>query len=409
MKDHHKISRRRFLKDGSCLAMGTTTLFSTLVDLCKANTHDSYNMLVPRGASEYQQYADTRTVLAIPQTDLLPINPITPHGKTFGLHPNMSAIQQLFEDGNLAFIANVGTLVEPLLNEDDYRNKLRPQKLFSHPSQKEQWQTSIPINSTGIGWGGRTAELLSSMNDNPAISMNISLDGKNIFQSSNTLLEYSITRSGNGAKLVDPMFGGYSNRGILNMVRNQTSDDILGQSYQNILKETLSGQTKDALQAGEFFESTLAGVPPFQTPFSSTDISSDFSMVARTIAARDALGMSRQIFMVRLGGFDNHNNFGRTLTSNGNGSDHAWGGNAMVMGGAVNGKEVYGSYPDISSDIPLSVSRRGKLIPTTSCDEYFAELISWFGVSDGDIPYVLPNIGNFYSVGSTTPPLGFLL
>ena len=444
-------------------------MFSTLVHLFKANAlsvpgvfnndkkalvcfllgggNDSFNMLIPRGDAEYQQYADTRTDLAILQNELRPINPITPHGIEFGLHPNMGGVQQLFEDGNLAFLANVGTLVEPLLNEDDYRNKLRPQRLFSHSDQREQWQTSIPIDSSGLGWGGRTAEILSSMNENQAISMNISLEGKNIFQSSNTLLEYSISRDGNGAKLIDPMFSGNANEGYLNLIRNNTTDDILGQNYQNIFERTLAGQTTQSIEASAFFAQAIAAVPPFTTAFSDNNLSEEFSMIAKSIAARDMLGMSRQIFFVSQGGYDNHNSFinhsdrlleasnalsefyavlqelgvendvvtftisdfGRTLTSNGNGSDHAWGGNAMVMGGAVNGKEVYGSYPEISADIPLSVSSRGKLIPTTSCDEYFAELISWFGVSNGDIPYVLPNIGNFYSVGSTTPPIGFLL
>ncbi len=469
MKKRH-FSRRSFLKHSTCAAMSTTTIFSTLVHLCKANTlsvpgtltsgkkalvclllnggNDSYNMLIPRGTSEYQEYANTRSDLAIPQADLLPINPITPHSKQFGLNPSMGPVQQLFENEKLAFIANTGTLVEPIANADEYGTKQRPQRLYSHSDQKEQWQTSLPQDSSSLGWGGRTAELLSSMNENPTISMNISLEGKNIFQSSNSILEYSISNSGNGALLVDPLSTGYSNSGYLNLLRNSAADDMFAQSYQNIFKETIANLTANSIESSKFFEQAIGAVPPFTTPFSDTGISRDFQMVAKTLAARNTLGMSRQIFFVSHSGYDNHNNFarhsellgevsnalaefytvleelglendvvtfsisdfGRTLTSNGNGSDHAWGGHQMVMGGNVKGKEVYGSYPDLYVDgNPLSVSSRGKLIPTTSADEYFAELISWFGVSDGDIPFVLPNIGNFYSVGSTTPPIGFLL
>ncbi len=469
MKKRH-FSRRSFLKHSTCAAMSTTTIFSTLVHLCKANTlsmpgtltsgkkalvclllnggNDSFNMLIPRGNAEYQEYLATRTDLAIPQADILPLNPITPLGKEFGLNPSMGPVQQLFENEKLAFIANIGTLVEPIANSDEYGNKQRPQRLYSHSDQKEQWQTSLPQDSSSLGWGGRTAELLSSMNENPTISMNISLEGKNIFQSSNSILEYSISNSGNGALLVDPLSTGYNNSGYLNLLRDSAADDMFTQSYQNIFKETIANLTANSIESSKFFEQAIGAVPPFVTQFSDTGISRDFQMVAKTLAARNTLGMSRQIFFVSHSGYDNHNNFarhsellgevsnalsefyavleelgmendvvtfsisdfGRTLTSNGNGSDHAWGGHQMVMGGNVKGKEIYGNYPDLYVDgNPLSVSSRGKLIPTTSADEYFAELISWFGVSDGDIPFVLPNIGNFYSVGSTTPPIGFLL
>ncbi len=453
--------------------MGSSTLLSTLVNLCKANTlsvpgiinndykalvcilleggNDSFNMLIPKGsdanAPEYLEYVATRTDLAKPWNEILPLSPNTPQGKELGIPQTMPHVKQLFDDGNLAFLANIGTLAEPIANATEYANKERPQKLFSHSDQKEQWQTSIPVGSNSLGWGGRTAEILSEMNSNQQISMNISLGGKNIFQASNSILEYSISNEGNGAMLIDPV-AGYNNQGFLDLLRGAAVDNIVAESYQNVLEQTIADITKSSLESNEFFASAIANVPPFNTTFSELDLSEDLRMVAKTIAARTALGMNRQIFFVKIGGFDRHNDFaqndelmlevstalsefynvllemglendvttftisdfGRTLSSNGNGSDHAWGGNQMVMGGAVNGKDIYGAYPDLYIDgNPLSVSDRGKLIPTTSVDEYFAELVSWFGVSSGDIPYILPNISNFYSPGSTTPPIGFLL
>ena len=99
--------------------------------------------------------------------------------------------------------------------------------------------------------------------------------------------------------------------------------------------------------------------------------------------------------------------FGRTLTSNGNGSDHAWGGNVMVMGGAVKGGQIYGKYPSLALN---SVDDVGGaiMLPTISTDEYFVELSKWFGVANGDLSYVLPNIGNFYEVNSNDLPIGFM-
>jgi uncharacterized protein (DUF1501 family) len=169
-------------------------------------------------------------------------------------------------------------------------------------------------------------------------------------------------------------------------------------------------------------------------------------MIATTIAAREALGMRRQTFFVNTGGWDHHDevlvnqqnmlpvisqalsefqsameelgiadqvttftasDFGRTLSSNGRGSDHAWGGNHLVMGGAVAGGDMYGSYPSLYSGNPLDTGR-GRLIPTTSVDELFAELALWFGVPEPDLELVLPNVRRFYPAGSVTPPLGFM-
>ncbi len=468
------ISRRQFIGEASCAALGSTTLLSSVANLIMANKmigtslspppdykalvcillaggNDSFNMLVPRGASEYAQYAATRSDLALPQGDLLPINPITSDGKEYGAHPSMSGVQQMFEAGELAYMANIGTLIEPIANETEYRSGLKklPLGLFSHSDQIQQWQTSVPQSREAIGWGGRMADIVKTMNTNQGISMNISLSGRNVFQSGNTVLEYSIKNSGTGVEGIEPINIWMSESGFVNRMRTEAITDMATYTYANIFKETLGTLTNQSMESIEEFQNAIAGVEPFNTSFSDHYLSQNLNMTAKVIAARDTLGMNRQTFFMTFGGWDHHNevinnqqfmlgvvsaaikeffdalkeigmendvtlftisDFARTLTSNGRGSDHAWGGNSIVAGGAVKGQEIYGTFPELNvAGNPLIISSRGNLIPTTSADELFAELALWFGVSPNDLTTILPNIGNFYTPGSPSPPIGFLL
>ncbi len=466
------MKRRKFIGQAGCAAIGSTTLFSTLANLLMTNAlaadrfqfsgdykalvcillsggNDSFNMLVPRSTSAYDEYALTRSNLALSQGSLLPINPLTAGSADYGLHPQLSGIQSLFESEDLAFLANIGTLIEPIANETEYDSGLkdRPLGLYSHSDQVLQWQTSVPQSREAIGWGGKVADIMQSLNSYQGISMNISLAGRNVFQSGNTVLEYAIKNSGNGAEGIKPIQY-YDNEGFLNLIRNSAITDLMSQMYSNVFQQTFANQTADAIEAQQIFSAAIANVPDFSTPFSSHFLSRNMEMIAKVIAARNQLGMCRQTFFVDLGGWDNHDEvlnsqdylfgvvndamsefyavlqelgmendvttftaseFGRTLTSNGNGSDHAWGGQQMIMGGAVNGKEIYGTYPSLSlNGNDLNISPRGVLIPQMSTDEFFAELALWFGLSSTDLPLILPNIGNFYSPGSPDYPIGFL-
>lgn len=426
------------------------TDYKALVCVLLAGGNDSFNMLVPRGTGEYDEYAATRADLALPKASLLPLNPITYTEKLLGAHPSMGGVQQMFEAGKLAYVANVGTLVEPIPNATAYFNNTvqRPLGLYSHSDQIQQWQTSIPQSREAVGWGGRMADILQSQNVNQNISMNISLSGRNVFQSGNTVLEYSISNQGDGVQGIVPAVPTwYSNSGFLNRLRDDAIQDMASEIYANVFQQTLGGLTTQTLDTFEAFKDAVSTVQ-LNTVFSTHYLSQNMRMVARVIAAREALGMCRQTFFMTFGGWDHHNevienqeymlgvlstaisqlfsglqeigmedkvtlftisDFARTLTSNGNGSDHAWGGNAIVAGGAVNGKDIYGSFPDLYLDNnPLVVSQRGNLIPTTSTDEYFAELALWFGVSPNDLHLILPNIAQFYDVNSGVNPLGFL-
>ncbi len=469
MTDINK-SRRRFIGEASCAAVGSASLFSTLLNMRMTNTaaayaatqpqvggedykalvcvflaggNDSYNMLVPRGNQEYGQYQSIRSDLALAQDTLLPITPFDGgDGRDYGVHPSMPEVQQMFDQGNLAFVTNVGTLVEHT-NKSDFesgRSKI-PLGLFSHSDQIMQWQTSIPDQRNAIGWGGRTADLIHSLNDNQNISMNISLSGSNVFQSGRQTVEYSIDPE-QGSIGID----GYGGQDFFEQLRTAAIDSMLDIQYQNLFEQTFVNVTRGAIESNQQFGSAIGGTA-LQTQFADNEVSKSMNMVARTIAARQQLGMRRQTFFVMFDGWDHHDevinnqqmmlgivskalgefygamqelglennvttftssDFARTLTSNGKGSDHAWGGNQMVMGGAVRGGQIYGNYPELFEGNDLDLGR-GRLIPTMSVDEYFSELALWFGVSPADLDIVFPNIRRFYTPGSDTPqPVGFM-
>jgi len=459
-KYYNAISRRKFLGQASCAAIGSTTLLSTLLDLKKINAavassssmldgpykamvcimqsggNDSFNMLIPTGSTAYGHYDNTRSNLAIPLSDILPLN-----GTNHGLHPSMTGVQTLYNQNKLSFISNVGTLIHPLTKQQYNNDENIPLGLYSHADQAQQWQTSIPHDRTAIGWGGKTADLLQSMNGNSDISMNISLAGTNTFQKGNNTVEYVID-SYNGAIGIEGYNGGNARQQII----TNSVDHFIDQAYADMFKKSYVDVIKVARDSHEEFSNAIDGVADFTTQFSNNDVSQSLHMIAKTIAARDTLGVQRQIFFVEYGGWDHHDEvldsqdemlgvlsdamkefndameeigtvgcvstftmseFSRTLTSNGNGTDHAWGGNVMAMGGPVIGGNIFGTYPSLELQNPIEVGG-GVLIPQLSCDEYFAELALWFGVNSGDLADIFPNIGHFYDVTSDDPPIGFL-
>ena len=465
MSDKKKgITRRKFIGQASCAAIGFTTLYSSLLNLraigaaamdnsamppgeykglvclLQAGGNDSFNMLMPRSGDAYNQYSITRSNLAIPQNEILPINPLNPDGQQYGIHPAMPEVQELFDQQKLSFISNVGTLIEPTTKEQ-FQSGIHPLPLglFSHADQIQQWQTGRPHERSAYGWAGRMTDLIQSMNSNENISMNISLSGTNVFQHGPNAVEYVI--SSQGATGIEGYGGDW-----YDAYRTQAIDNMLDAEYEDIYKKTYVNTIRNSNQATMEFQEAIAQVPPFQTQFSDNEISQSFAMIAKVIAAREILGFSRQTFFVNSGGWDHHDevldnqsemlpliskalsefnsameelgisedvttfsisDFARTLTSNGNGTDHAWGGNVMVMGGSVNGGQIFGSYPFLELDGPLDVGN-GVLIPTISVDEYLSELALWFGVSPSELNSIFPNLVNFYDPASPNLPIGFL-
>ena len=450
------LSRRQLLKHGACSAAGLAGLqalwnlglvssaaaqgagggndYKALVCIFLFGGNDSFNLLVPRDGTHYNAYAASRTNLAIPQNQLLPITPNTSDGSQYGLHPSCPELQSLFAAGRLAIVANVGSLLYPMTKAQFLNDTVqRPPQLFSHYDQQFQWMTSLPDSNEGFGWAGKTAELLQALNGSSALSMNITLLGANTWQVGPTVAPFSMGTGG-----PQGLTGFWGQQGQRRYVSFQ---QLLNRQTPNLLEKAFADTQKRAIDTNALLESALAGAAPLTTVFPDSYLGAQLAMIARTIQIRGTLGVRRQVFFCGMGGFDSHDNqnqdqpglfadlsrcmnafeaamvelgtenmvttftasdFARTLTSNGDGSDHAWGGVQLVMGGSVAGKDVYGTYPSLALDGPDDIDG-GRILPTTSVDEYSATLAKWLGVQSGDMPTVFPHLSRF-----AHPDLGFM-
>jgi uncharacterized protein (DUF1501 family) len=409
-----------------------------------AGGNDSYNMLMPREPSEYADYAATRSNIAIPLNDMLPVFPDAAGGRLFGIHPSMTRSQQMFNAGKMAFISNIGTLVEPTTKDQYWNGQVGlPLGLYSHSDQGQQWMTGLPTGRSATGWGGKVADLIKDMNNNPNISMNLSLSGTNIFQTGESTVEFALDPY-DGSSGING-YGATEDWNVFDRMRTKALNSMIDHEYQNMFEKTYIDVIRRSRDGHVQFQEAIGNVPAFQTAFTDNYLSRSFQMAANTIAAHEDLGMKRQIIFIEYGGFDNHDEvlnaqsgllyeldtalgefqdameeiglagqvttfslseFSRTLTSNGNGTDHAWGGNVMVLGGDVIGKRIYGEYPTLALESSLELGS-GVILPQLSADQYFAELALWFGVNPNDLPVIFPTLINFYQPGSGMP-IGFL-
>jgi len=483
------ISRRGFLKQLNCAAVGTSAILNTLLNLKLANTVaaqggpmdnkalvciflsggiDSFNVLVPHEQTAYNTYAITRGAFGSDgglALDRNALRQLSAPSTNYGLHPSCPNLQAMANGtGNftgkrrLSFVSNVGTLVQPITKtqfnawENGQNAALPvPKALFSHSDQIEQWQTAVPQGMAQLsGWAGRCADILHSYYNTGANSMSISLGGNNVFQVGNQTQQFVITPS--GALSFEGNTGGAGNNPL--QLKNTALRNTLDQHYTNLLTESFSQLTKQSDDAQLLFQTQFDSMnaqlgAAVDALFPANNyVAATLKSVVKTIKIRSQLGLNRQTFFVQYGGWDHHgelletqagmlstldaaigayqralealglqndvvtftaSDFGRTLRSNGRGTDHAWGGNAMVFGGKVDGGKIFGSYPDLTLDGPNDVGRGGRLLPGTSADLYVAELLRWFGVSSGNMSYVLPNVANFWNPNSVTPPLGFVL
>src|SRR5205085_3359278 len=408
----------RLAQDVAAVTAPASGEYRALVCLFLAGGNDSFNMLAPfsgpssTAPDSYAEYTASRSNLALLKSSnqLIEIHPLNTPGRTFAVHYGMPEVANLFESGAAAFVSNVGTLIEPVQNQTQVAQNLKrlPLGLYSHSDQLEQWQTSVPHARSGIGWSGRMVDLIKDLNSNRIVPMQISLDGSNVWQTGNTVAEYAITPSG-----ATPL-NGY-NAGWVQYADEQNAmsaavDSQLAQQYTNLLAQTFTTRKKQALDAYQSFAAASAPPLPNSVSFPNNYVGNRLAMVARAIQGRAALGAVRQTFFVQWGGWDHHDDvlgnqaamlpqisaaigafynalvalgvqdkvtlftasdFGRTLTSNNRGSDHAWGSNQLVMGGAVNGRRIFGQYPSLALNPasgpeanPLDTGR-GRFIPTT--------------------------------------------
>lgn len=431
----------------SALAQTAAGDYRALVCLFLDGGNDSFNMLVPHDQAEYDDYASIRGSqanqgLALAREQTLPIT--GPDGRTLALHPAMQSIQELYTQGKVAFVANVGSLVQPTNLADFQSESNLPLGLFSHADLTRHWQTSVPQSRNVLkGWGGRMADILTDPSNRDAtISMNIALNQLNTFQAAKYANPYVV--SAGGATERDGYFGNWAP----DLIFYRAHQDMLQRPRTNLLEQTYTQLTDNAINAAALYNQATSGLT-LETNFPGSYLANDLERVARTIAAREQLGHTKQIFFLSYGGWDHHggligphgymlgqvsdalsafyqstvelgvadqvvtftaSDFGRTLAGNGQGSDHGWGGNQLVMGGAVQGGAIFGEYPrSLAQDNPLDVGR-GRLIPTMSVDQYAAELAMWMGISnDGELETVLPNIRTFYPANASDAPVGFLL
>jgi uncharacterized protein (DUF1501 family) len=439
-------TRRSFIRQTACAALTTTGILNTILDLRRLSAapldtsdykaliclflyggNDANNMIVPHDANGYASYASARGALAIPQASLLPLTMLNGDGRDFGLHPNLAELQALFNQGKLGVVTNVGTLVAPVTRAQYLAGGAAvPPQLFSHADQSVQWQTSVPDVISKTGWGGRMADMLQSLNAGSKISLNISIAGTNTFEVGNTVLPYILSPNGSVGLAG---FDGSANANI----RLQAFKDLLALPHNNLFEQAYSDTVTRSIAANELLTSALAGLPAFQTVFPATNLGQQLNMIAKLIAARNNLSMNRQIFFCSVGGYDTHgdqltgqanlftelsqglnafysatvelgiapqvttftaSDFGRTYPTNGTGSDHGWGSHQLVLGGAVQGGRLFGTFPTLAVNGPDDTGQ-GRWIPTTSVDEFSATLATWFGVSPSDLSTVLPNIGRF--------------
>lgn len=454
MNTIYKPTRRTFIRQSACAALGTSGLLSTIWDLRKLSAatatndykalvclflyggNDANNVLIPNDLGAYNTYAAARGNLAIPQQSLIPLSIKVGDGRNYALHPNLPELANLFNQGKLTMITNVGTLVAPT-TRDDYINGAAavPINLFSHEDQAVQWMTSVPDRGDiRTGWGGRAADLVASLNSNSNVSLALSIAGTNTFEVGNTVVPYLISPDGSlGLSGV----GGSAN----DQIRIDGFKKLLALPHNKLFEAVYSDTMSRSIAENEVLSSALAGVPQLSTQFPDTDLGRQLKMVSKLIAARSNLSMQRQVFFVAVGGYDTHgdqiasqaslltelsggmnafyaatvelgveqsvttftaSDFGRTLPTNGSGSDHGWGSHQFVMGGAIRGNRLYGAFPTLAVNGPDD-TEDGRWIPTTSVDEFSATIARWFGVAPSDMATVFPNIGRF-----ANPNLGFL-
>ncbi len=463
-KDGMNTSRRAFLQRASALSMAGAAApwalnLAAMAEASAANAsgykalvcvflyggNDYANTLVPYDADNYAKYQQLRPTLALAR-DALTATVLNPaavpldaagFAHQYAFAPELAPLIPIFNAGRLGVMLNVGTLVQPT-TKLQYTNKSvkLPPKLFSHNDQQSVWQSSLPEGATS-GWGGRMGDLFESSNAKATFTC-VNVAGNAVFMSGRSVAQYQVSTNGSVA------LAGVKNALFGSSACSTALRTLVTQPRTHLLENEINRVSKRAIDANDTLSAALAATPALATVFpAGNSLGDQLKMVARMISAAPALGAKRQVFFVSLGGFDTHDalatdhpvlmgklggalsafdaamtelgvsdkvtsftasDFGRTLTGNSNGSDHGWGSMHMVMGGAVKGQRFYGTAPVVANGGPDDVGQ-GRLLPSTSVEQFAATLGAWLGVSDSELLALLPKLSNY---NSSVRNLGFV-
>lgn len=435
----HRITRRQLLG-----GLGGTALFArlgrlnalaqsggdykALVCVFLVGGNDGHNTIVPLSGAQNTNYRAIRGNLALPDNNGAVQQVVTPGGEAYGLNNGLSAIAPLWAQGKLGVIANCGMLARPTNRTLYLTNQVVvPTNLFSHSDQIAQMQSGVPSTGGGTGWGGRTMDSVASANGASTFPSSLSINGPSLFctgsvvQSASLLPDFTMNMSGMS---MWPQAAADARKAGVQQLMQLDSGLALVQAANKV--------RKDAVDLAAMLNNSAAS--GLLTPFPGTSLGNQLRQVAKIIKLRASTGMSRQVFFCSIGGFDTHgaqawqhwdllrqvseamsafynataelgvadkvtsftlSDFGRTLQPSGSGSDHGWGNHHLILGGAVNGGRLFGTFPTMALGTLDDSGSRGAMIPTTSLDQVGATLATWFGVPSAQLGTVFPNLQFF--------------
>jgi uncharacterized protein (DUF1501 family) len=408
--------------------------YKALVCIFLFGGNDANNTLVPTDTVGYNNYATLRGPLALPQSQLIQLASL-PH---YGLHGSLPEIAQLVDSGAAALVANVGTLVAPTTRANVTSQLNLPSNLFSHSDQQLQWQNAAQSSVTPTGWAGRMSDLLgSSFNPSASIPMITSVAGDTLFCDGQSTTPLAVS-PGN-------VSGVSCGEGTAECgVRQAMAQSFLSFASGLNLVQADNAISQNAARYASVLTQAVSSIAPLATIFPANNpFATQLKQIAQLMQVRNSFGVNRQIFFAGVGNFDTHadqsaqqslllgqvssamsafyqatqelgianevtaftmSDFSRTFQPNSNnGSDHGWGSHHIVLGGAVRGAKLYGTYPTLALGGPDDFDVNGRWIPSTGTVQYAATLASWFGVSAAQLNTIFPSLGAFSSAN-----LGFV-
>ncbi len=436
------LSRRNFIGIGAA-SLGTLVLrrfaeipalaqtgsnYRALVCVFLYGGNDSNNTIIPMDDASYKAYLAARASLALPSGSLTQVQSAS--GAPYGFFSPLAEVASMFAAKELAVVANVGSLVQPITRAQYQAAQVPiPSHLFSHADQQQQWQTSVAQGNSPTGWGGRVADYVKAQGLNSSTFPTFLSVAGNTLEGSGVKTQMIAISPGGSLQLA-----GF-NSSAASQARLDAFTNLLTLSSGASLAQAANSIMSMSMADAKALAAALAKAAPLKTRFPTTSLGQQLQQVAQVIQVQADLGMERQVFFCSIGSFDTHtgelgtlntlypelsqglaafydatqelgmaqndttfteSDYNRTFQpTTGNGSDHAWGGHHLVLGGAVGGGQIYGAFPSFQLGGPDDTDTRGRWIPTSSIDQYGATLCSWFGIPDAALPSVFPNLPNF--------------